>query len=520
MRVALCLCLSLLALAAPAGQASCTLDTHTLDRGERRTFLLCGPPVSADSRLEGLDAAGIDVVYRQNLKRCHPTDRRPGLFLELRARADAGDAAIRLLDAATGDLQCEVALGVPERWLLPAAGLTATGEPDTWHLRIDANAADAVDLSGACAAGLRFPPGQGPDITILSEPALRCERNAITATVRIEPGRQRPAKVLLSARDARGNVLDAISYVDPPEPAFADAMAESDAKFVDVNGVRTRYFDQGDGEVLILVHGGQPSAADFNAWEWQQNFDGLAEHFRVLALDRIGQGYTDNPADIEDYGRYYPLVVEHLLGFIDALDLERVHLVGHSQGGWPAARLALDHPERVASLVIVDSTMIAPAGNVAQAVRFYIYQQNQLHPPDGETAQSIRRGLAFFSYTDNNITDQRVQRILALSRTEKYHLASDWFNVHRMNPAHPDFRQLKENLWAEMTEGRLRVPTLIIWGREDPEGSFPAGVAMYEGLKDAGSPVSFRPFDNSGHVPYMEYPEEFNRVVIEFSGGN
>jgi len=520
MRAALCLCLSLIALAAPAEPARCTLDTHTLDRGERRTFLLCGQPVSADSRLEGLDAAGIDVLYRQNLQHCYPGDRRPGLFLELHARADAGDAVIRVLDAATGDRQCEVALEVPERWLLPAAVLTAAGEPDTYYLRVDAHEAGAVELSGACAAGLHFPPGQGPDITMLADPAPRCTRHAITATVHIEPGRQRPAKILLTARDATGNALDAISYVDAPEPAFTDAMAESDAKFIDVNGVRTRYFDKGTGEALILVHGGQPSAADFNAWEWQQNFDGLAEHFRVLALDRIGQGYTDNPADIDDYGRYYPLVVEHLLGFIDALGLERVHLVGHSQGGWPVTRLALDHPERVASLVIVDSTLIAPSGNVAQAVRFYIYQQNELHPPGGETAQSIRRGLAFFSYTDNNITDQRVQRILALSRTDKYRAASDWFNAHRMNPAHPDFRRLKENIWADMLAGRLRVPTLIIWGREDPEGSFPAGVAMYEALKEAGSPVVFRPFDQSGHVPYMEYPEKFNRLVAEFCRGN
>jgi len=306
----------------------------------------------------------------------------------------------------------------------------------------------------------------------------------------------------------------------PPPPDFLTAMAEEDARTIDVNGLRTRYFDKGEGPVLLLVHGGQPSAADFNAWEWQQNFDGLAKDFRVIALDRVGQGYTDNPADLDAYNDYYPLVVEHLQGFIRALQLTRVHLVGHSQGGWPVTRIALDHPELVASLTIVDSTMVAPATNAARTVRFYIYHQNELHPAGGETAQSIRRGMESFSYTNNNITDQRVQRILELSKTEKYLAAKEQFAKIRMSPAHPSFRKLKAQVWEELAAGNLQVPTLIIWGREDPEGSFDAGAAAYESLKAAGSDVSFRAFDEAGHVPYMEYPAEFNEVVRAFALGH
>jgi 2-hydroxy-6-oxo-6-(2'-carboxyphenyl)-hexa-2,4-dienoate hydrolase len=268
---------------------------------------------------------------------------------------------------------------------------------------------------------------------------------------------------------------------------------------------------------MILVHGGQPSAADFNAWEWQQNFDGLAEHFRVVALDRIGQGYTDNPTDLDEYQGYYSLVAAHLLAFIRTLGLERVHLVGHSQGGWPVTRLALDNPGLVASLVIVDSTMVAPAGNAAQAVRFYIYMQNQLHPDEGETLESIRRGMEFFSYTNNNITDQRVQRIYEVAQTKKYAAARAWFQLNRMSPAHPAYRGLKAQAWKQLAAGELHVPILIIWGREDPEGSFDAGVRFSEALKESGTDVRFHAFGETGHVPYMEHPEAFNRVVIEFA---
>ena len=127
--------------------------------------------------------------------------------------------------------------------------------------------------------------------------------------------------------------------------------------------------------------------------------------------------------------------------------LRRVHLVGHSQGGWPVTRIALDQPDNVASLTIVDSTMVAPATNAAQAVRFYIYHQNELHPASGETAESIRRGMASFSYTNNNITEQRVQRILTISKTEKYAVAEKWFVTNQMSPAHPSFRALKTRVW-------------------------------------------------------------------------
>jgi pimeloyl-ACP methyl ester carboxylesterase len=163
--------------------------------------------------------------------------------------------------------------------------------------------------------------------------------------------------------------------------------------------------------------------------------------------------------------------------------------------------------------------MIAPTTNAAQAVRFYIYHQSELHPASGATAASIRRGMASFSYTGNNITEQRVRRILAISKTEKYAAAKEWFVKNRMNPAHPSYRKLKAQAWEELAAGDLKVPVLIVWGREDPEGSFDAGVAAYESLKAAGVDVHFRAFDEAGHVPYMEYPEKFNAVLKSFASG-
>ena len=134
----------------------------------------------------------------------------------------------------------------------------------------------------------------------------------------------------------------------------------TEPKFVDVDGIRTRYFDKGSGEVLLLVHGshmGTPDACE-SAIDWEFNFDVLAERFRVIAMDKLGQGYTGNPKSDADYTM--AATVKHAAGLLQALGLKNVHVIGHSRGGYVVTRLTLDHPELVRSCVIVDSGTLAP----------------------------------------------------------------------------------------------------------------------------------------------------------------
>jgi 2-hydroxy-6-oxo-6-(2'-carboxyphenyl)-hexa-2,4-dienoate hydrolase len=294
-------------------------------------------------------------------------------------------------------------------------------------------------------------------------------------------------------------------------------MTESDARFVEVGGVRTRYFEKGRGEVLLHVHGGQPSSMDGTAWDWQQNFDGLADNFHVYALDRIGQGYTANPANLDEYRDYYPRVVAHVLGFMDAMGIARAHLVGHSQGSWPVTRIALDHPNRVASLTLVDGTMVAPSRDAGSAVRFYMYLSQDLHPPAGETLESARRGMELFSFTRNNLTEQRVERLVAMTRQPKYRQSQEWFAKSGMSPAHPSFRALKQQAIADLEAGKLRVPVLIIWGQNDPEGSLPSGLELFRIVSASSPRARLHVFGRSGHLSFIEYPEEFNEVLTDFA---
>src|SRR3954468_18160100 len=116
-------------------------------------------------------------------------------------------------------------------------------------------------------------------------------------------------------------------------------MPLSNEQFVTVSGIRTRYFEKGSGEPLILLHGsnfGADLSAD-HAVNWSRNFDGLAEFAHVFALDRLGQGGTGNPKGPGDYTMVAG--TEHVAGFIRTLGLEQVHILGHSRGGYVACRL-------------------------------------------------------------------------------------------------------------------------------------------------------------------------------------
>ncbi len=80
----------------------------------------------------------------------------------------------------------------------------------------------------------------------------------------------------------------------PAGSASPSSIGGHQAKFVDVNGVRTRYYDVGSGEPILLIHGARPSGTS-SANTWVPILTGLSKRFRVLAPDRLGHGMTENP---------------------------------------------------------------------------------------------------------------------------------------------------------------------------------------------------------------------------------
>ena len=158
-------------------------------------------------------------------------------------------------------------------------------------------------------------------------------------------------------------------------------------RYVDVNGIRTRYYEAGadqQGPPLLLVHGGG-AAAD----TWFRNLDALGEVQQVLAPDLLGHGFTDLPDLPPDR---FPQEVEadHVAAFTQALGLKRFALMGHSFGGLIAALLYLADPRRVTRLVLVASSSVFEEPLRHQNAVGGA-QQNQLPALLDPTPENIRR---------------------------------------------------------------------------------------------------------------------------------
>jgi len=133
-------------------------------------------------------------------------------------------------------------------------------------------------------------------------------------------------------------------------PFYAAAVDE--VKFVDVDGVRTGYLEGGSGEAMVLVHGGGFGSTAHFSNNWRSIFEYLASHYHVYAVDKLGQGYTDNPQRDSDYTMM--AVTQHIYRFMETVGIQKVHLVGHSRGALPAVRIAVDHPEMIRTLILFD----------------------------------------------------------------------------------------------------------------------------------------------------------------------
>ena len=121
-----------------------------------------------------------------------------------------------------------------------------------------------------------------------------------------------------------------------------------------INGVNIYYESHGTGFPLILAHG-----LGGNAGEWRFQTTEFAEHYRTILWDMRGQGQSDSSPDPVDYG--YAKSAEDLLGLLDHLEIGQAYVGGTSLGGGVVAHFAVNHPDRVAALLVFDS---ASAGGV------------------------------------------------------------------------------------------------------------------------------------------------------------
>ena len=250
-----------------------------------------------------------------------------------------------------------------------------------------------------------------------------------------------------------------------------------------VHGHKIAYYEAGKGSVVILIHG---LGADSR--HWAANVDPLSRNFHVFALDMIGYGQSDKPLmryRVETFADY-------LHGFLKALKIPRASLVGNSLGGWVALDFTIRHPQMVEKLVLVDAAGLRPEITLKM-------------PADGAKPLSILNVRWFFDFIAANKEWAAVD--LGPSAFERHLENGDSYTIASSVAAMATGKEFED---AKL--GKVRVPTLIIWGHDDALIPLSFGERLNRGI--AGSQLVV--LDGTGHIPMVGKPAEFNEAVRKF----
>lgn len=272
------------------------------------------------------------------------------------------------------------------------------------------------------------------------------------------------------------------------------ATGEFALKTVDAGGVRTRYLEAGplDAPAMVFVHGTGGHLETFN-----RNVFEHARHFRVLALDMVGHGYSskpDHPYEIRHY-------VQHLNDFLTALDVQRAHLHGESLGGWIVAQFAIDHPERVDRLVLNTAGGLNTDEQVMQ--RVYSVTMNAVRNASLET---VRKRLEWLVHNPSDIPDDLVELRYNIYTQPGFERAME--NILCLQ--FMDVRM--RNVLTEESLARIRAKTLVIWTDHDPTAPIETGKRFVKAIPNAELVV----LDGCAHWPQWESAQRFNDLHIDF----
>jgi 2-hydroxy-6-oxo-octa-2,4-dienoate hydrolase len=237
---------------------------------------------------------------------------------------------------------------------------------------------------------------------------------------------------------------------------------------IDVDGIQTNYHEHGEGDPVILLHGSGPGVT---AWQnWQGILPRLGETHRVLAPDIVGFGFSPLP---EGEKPGIKLWTRHLAGFIDAMGLNRVILVGNSFGGALALGMMANHSDKVRSLVLMGT----PAGEFEQTQG--LANSRTFEP----SMDAMRAMMQAFPYDPSIVTDEgsRIVKGIPLQQLDA-----------------------------------ITVPVLILHGREDKMIPLQVAVRMHEHLKRSEMHV----FGQCGHWVQLEREEQFLEQVRGFFRNN
>ena len=281
-----------------------------------------------------------------------------------------------------------------------------------------------------------------------------------------------------------------------PDPDWLQIDWREHLRQIDIVGANVNYVEMGDGPPLLFVHGLG------GCWQnWLENIPHFARTHRVVALDLPGFGSSPMPPweiSIPAYGRF-------LRDFCERLGIDRCSLVGNSMGGFIVTEVAITEPDRVDDLTLVSAAGITwararrePAEMLARMGRAAAPLLIRFETSAIRRARFRRRMFGGVFHDPNRLRREML-----------------WENVVPALESPGAFDAMRTLVGYDIRDRleEIGVPTLIIWGRNDRVVPVPAAFSYKKRIGDNAELIIF---DECGHVPQIEHPVRFNRVLEKF----
>jgi pimeloyl-ACP methyl ester carboxylesterase len=277
---------------------------------------------------------------------------------------------------------------------------------------------------------------------------------------------------------------------------------EATSRHAQAGDLRLHYNEAGDGDVLVMLHGGGPGATGWS--NFKQNLPAFASRFRVLLVDQPQFGLSDKPDSKEQFNVVAARAVRDLL---DELGVSRAHFLGNSLGGGTSLRFALDYPDRASRLVLMGPGNACLPVLSPEPTEGLKILADFLAPP-GPSREKLEAFIRIMVYDPSFVTDELIE--------ERYEVATDpsvlkgLVNFFRTAMGTSPEQRLQAEIWREIE--RIEHPTLITWGRDDRVLPLDGALFALHRMADARLHV----FPRCGHWAQLEHAREFERIAIDF----